>query len=272
MAPHPAPLSRIRWRGSKTKAVAALFLVYLAGCSAHVQRAEPNPSRFQGGSFVAPPKAPSLGEIVPAQSLPASDEELWIIEKPTAPVAANNQNGAASTQLISGSGMLLLVHGATLTPLPLKQTDVRANIDGCIASVDVHQRFENPSTELSEVVYSFPLPQNGAVNDFVMSVGNRHIRGIVRERAEAEKIYQEALGQGFLASLIVEQSPNVFVQRVANLEPGKQIDVEMRYFHTLPYRDGWFEYEFPLITGLRGRSAPAANRDGRNVAILPMRS
>ena len=67
---------------------------------------------------------------------------------------------------------------------------VTGTIDGYIASVGVKQQFQNPFDSKIEAVYVFPLPQKAAVNEFVMTVGDRRIRGIIRERQEAEKIYK----------------------------------------------------------------------------------
>ena len=36
------------------------------------------------------------------------------------------------------------------------------------------------------------LPDGAAVNEFVMSVGPRHIRAIIREKQEAQQLYREA--------------------------------------------------------------------------------
>ena len=69
-------------------------------------------------------------------------------------------------------------------------------IAGYIATVDVTQQFQNPYGEKIEAVYVFPLPHNAAVNEFVMTIGERHIRGIIRERQEAEQIYHEAAPAG----------------------------------------------------------------------------
>src|SRR4030042_1210316 len=74
-------------------------------------------------------------------------------------------------------------------PLPLRHTDVKAQIAGYIASVEVTQHFHNPYDEKIEAEYVFPLPQNSAVNEFIMIIGERKIRGIIRERQEAERIY-----------------------------------------------------------------------------------
>jgi Ca-activated chloride channel family protein len=136
-------------------------------------------------------------------------------------------------------------------PLPLKHTDVRATVSGYIGAVEVVQQFHNPYSGKIEAVYVFPLPHNAAVNEFLMVIGERRIRGIIRERKEAEQIYQEAKQQGYVASLLTEERPNVFTQSVANIEPGREIDVTIRYLHTLDYHDGWYEFVFPMVVGPR---------------------
>jgi len=136
-------------------------------------------------------------------------------------------------------------------PLPLKRTEVNASVAGYIGSVEVVQQFHNPYSSKIEAVYVFPLPHNAAVNEFIMTIGERRIRGIIRERKEAEEIYQAAKSQGYAASLLTEERPNIFTQSVANIEPGKEIDVTIKYFHTLDYVDGWYEFVFPMVVGPR---------------------
>lgn len=142
-----------------------------------------------------------------------------------------------------------------LIPLPLKHTDVNASVAGYIASVNVTQQFHNPFAEKIEAVYQFPLPQDAAVSAFVMTVGppdaRRRIRGIVREKEEAEQLYAAARAQGFNASLLTQVRPNIFEQKVANIEPGQQIDIDITYFNTLSYADGWYTFVFPMVVGPR---------------------
>ena len=130
-----------------------------------------------------------------------------------------------------------------------------ASITGYIATVDVEQQFHNPFDSKIEAVYQFPLPQDAAVSEFVMEVGppedRRQIRGIIREKEEAERIYNNARAQGFNASLLSQIRPNIFEQKVANIEPGKQIDINIRYFNTLGYADGWYTFTFPMVVGPR---------------------
>lgn len=181
-------------------------------------------------------------------------EELWVIAKGMTPAQeAPDRPGC-------GALMAKLPDAEKDVPVPLKHTAVVANVDGYIATVDVTQQFQNPYDSKIEAVYVFPLPDNAAVNEFVMTVGERKIRGIIREREQAERIYNEARSQGHIASLLTEERPNIFTQKVANIEPGKQIDINIRYFNTLQYDDGAYEFVFPMVVGPRYN--PPATADG----------
>lgn len=152
-----------------------------------------------------------------------------------------------------GCGELIIQdhNGRKNVPIPLDHTEVTAQIQGYVASVHVEQRYRNPYGEKIEAVYVFPLPQDAAVNEFVMTIGDRHIRGIIRERAEAERIYHEARAQGYVASLLTQERPNIFTQSVANIEPNKKIDINITYFNTMSYVDGSYEFVFPMVVGPR---------------------
>ncbi|MCY4487175.1 MAG: VIT and VWA domain-containing protein [Deltaproteobacteria bacterium] len=187
----------------------------------------------------------------PVRTLDA-DEELWIIV-PRRPADADPTPAEPGQP---GSGALVATrpsgdkHEAEV-PLPLKHTEVHAAITGYVGTVDVTQQFANPFDEKIEAVYMFPLPEKAAVSEFVMTIGERRIRGILREKEEAEAIYREARAQGYQASLLTQHRPNIFEQKVANIEPGKRIDVNIRYFHSLAYRDGWYTFVLPTVVGPR---------------------
>ena len=162
------------------------------------------------------------------------------------------------TRLVEGRGGVTPIDRTTpptaeptLIPLPLKHTDVSAQVSGYIATVDVTQQFHNPFAQKIEAVYQFPLPHDAAVSEFVMQIGDRQIRGIVREKEEAEQLYRQAREQGFNVALLTQVRPNIFEQKIANIEPGKQIDVSIRYFNTLSYADGWYTFVFPMVVGPR---------------------
>lgn len=187
--------------------------------------------------------------------LVTASDELWII-------ARSSESPAPQGDDAPGSGALMAQLEERQIPMPLKHTDVRASLSGYIATVQVVQQFHNPYDTKIEALYVFPLPANAAVNEFIMTIGERRIRGIIRERQEAEAIYQAAKRQGYVASLLTEQRPNLFMQSVANIEPGKAIDVTIKYFHTLAYVDGWYEFVFPMVVGPRFNPPGSTNGIG----------
>src|SRR5687767_4495160 len=126
----------------------------------------------------------------------------------------------------AGSLEILGKDGKSSGLCPLKHTDVSAEISGFLARVTVRQQFWNPSQEKIEAVYAFPLPHNSAVDDMTLHVGERTIRGLIKRREEAQKIYQQARQQGHVAALLDQERPNIFTQSVANIEPGAEIEVE----------------------------------------------
>lgn len=227
--------------------LAAFIASLLSGCKSKMPTAATPIPGLRSGLPSMACGGQVLGDSLPGDrsalfSMPA--DELWVIARSSEP---SQQAGDDSP----GFGALMAQIEERQVPMPLKHTDVRASVSGYIGSVQVAQQFHNPYDTKIEAVYVFPLPHNAAVNEFIMTIGERRIRGIIRERKEAEEIYQSAKRQGYVASLLTEERPNIFTQSVANIEPGKAIDVTIKYFHTLAYVDGWYEFVFPMVVGPR---------------------
>jgi Ca-activated chloride channel family protein len=145
---------------------------------------------------------------------------------------------------------------------PLKHTDVKASISGFLARVTVTQEFENPYADKIEAVYTFPLPQDSAVDDMTILVGDRTIRGKIKEREEARQIYEAARNAGYVAALLDQERPNIFTQAVANIEPGKKVTVTISYVETLKYEEGSYEFSFPMVVGPRYIPGNATGKSG----------
>ena len=217
-----------------------------------------------------PGSAPPVPLVLDA-STQSFEEEIWVIAKADPiPWLDEDTPDPGSGKLVANITSEDEVDGTSEVPLPLQHTDVDAAIAGHISTVQVKQQFANPFDTKIEAVYVFPLPEKAAVSEFLMVIGERTIRGILREKEEAEAIYQAARDQGYGASLLVQHRPNIFEQKVANIEPGKAIDVDITYFHTLAYKDGWYSFVFPTVVGPRfspsGSSDPiyAVHRGGRS--------
>ncbi|MBG1259164.1 after-VIT domain-containing protein [Nostoc commune] len=134
---------------------------------------------------------------------------------------------------------------------PLKHTEVIAKIAGNLSRVEVIQSFENPFTQPLEAVYIFPLPDEAAVDDMEIKIGDRIIKGNIKKREEAVAIYEKAKQEGRTAGLLEQQRDNIFTQSLANIKPGEQIDVTIRYTESLKFEAGNYEFVFPMVVGPR---------------------
>lgn len=153
----------------------------------------------------------------------------------------------------TGSGSLEAVDpaGKKLGTCALKHTDVKVRVSGFVASVYVKQLFQNPYKQKIEAQYTFPLSSTGAVDDMTMRIGSRIIRGTIKKKQEAHQIYNQAKAEGHVASLLDQEKPNIFTQYVANIEPGKDIEVTIHYVDVLPFESGFYTFAFPTVVGPR---------------------
>ncbi len=266
-----APVNRKSITGTVAATLSATVML-LAGCASRADYGKA--SRRSSTPHVRVPGHPDSGgtaRVRKASPHPAHSwervgtfDELWVIQKPDAatlpaPVASR-----------PGQGQLAVFENGKKNLLPLEHTDVTARISALLSVVKVRQRFRNSRKEPIEVVYTFPLPGDAAVTDFLMTVGRRRIRGIIRERRDVRLIYEEARRQGYVAALLTQKRPNVFSSSVAGIRPGKPIDVEVTYFAPLRYSAGELEFVFPMTvprSSAARADSPPARRNGRDIAI-----
>ena len=145
----------------------------------------------------------------------------------------------------------LRVRGDAALELPVRHTDVRVEVTGFVAHVELSQVFANASAKPIEAVYTFPLPEHAAVEGFTLVAGDRHIEAEVRKREEAKQVYEQAKAQGHTAALLDQERPNIFTQRVANLPPGEEIRITLQLSELLTYDAGEYTFTFPLVVGPR---------------------
>jgi len=140
--------------------------------------------------------------------------------------------------------------------LPLKSTTVDVKVSGVIADVRVVQRYRNEGTQALEARYVFPASTRAAVTALTMRVGDRVVQAQIREKQAARREYAGAKQAGKSASLLEQHRTNVFQMSIANLMPGDDIDVELRYSETIIPTDGTYRFVFPTVVGPRYNGAP----------------
>lgn len=204
------------------------------------------------------------------------------IRQCTAPVvqsvsSVNSEQRTAAPKI----GGLFSKSGGQQQTFPLQHTEVMARVTGNVSRVEVTQTFTNPFNKPLEAVYVFPLPDEAAVDDMEIRVGDRIIRGLIKKRQEAKQIFEQAKQEGKTAGLLEQERDNVFTQSLANIKPGEKIDVTIRYTDSLKFEKGNYEFAFPMVVAPRYNPIQGAanaskvnpptqiaeTRDGNNIGV-----
>jgi Ca-activated chloride channel family protein len=138
-------------------------------------------------------------------------------------------------------------------------TRMQVQVTGNVARVHVQQEFSNAGEDWVEGLYVFPLSRDGAVDELLMRIGERTIRGDVQEKAKAQALYNDARAEGRRASIVEQERPNLFTSAVANIAPHTSATIEITYLETLPFRDGRYTLNLPLA--ITPRYTPGAPQD-----------
>jgi Ca-activated chloride channel homolog len=138
-------------------------------------------------------------------------------------------------------------------------TRMHVQVTGNVARVHVEQVFSNAGEDWVDGLYVFPLSKGSAVDELLMHVGERTIRGEVREKEKAQAMYAQARSEGKQASIVEQERPNMFSSAVANIAPRASLTIEISYLETLPLRDGRYTLNLPLA--ITPRFTPGAPVD-----------
>ncbi len=154
---------------------------------------------------------------------------------------------------------------------PLESVRLEGRAEGGIALSRLVQRFRNPHDEALEVVYTLPLPADGAVLGYVVRIGEKVVRGEIEPREKAEADYRRALYEGRTAGLLEQERADTFTQRLGNV-PGKtDVEVSIEVLQPLAFLAGLdgeaprWEYRFPTVVGVRYEGAPGRVGDAEKL-------
>ena len=161
-----------------------------------------------------------------------------------------------------GFGLLEVKHKNEQLQLPLQRVDLRARVVDRFALGTMTETFRNTFDEALEATYVFPLPGGGVVHDFEMHVAGRVVRGVVEERAEARRQYEQAMQEGKRAALLEKERDDVFTVQVGNIPPKEEVKIVISWSERLPYFDnGTIELRLPLVVAPRYIPGTPLDRD-----------
>ncbi len=150
--------------------------------------------------------------------------------------------------------------------LPLKSTQVNVKVSGVIADVTVVQTYKNEGQRAIEAKYVFPGSTRAAVHGMNVRLADRLITAKIKEKQQAKIDYAAAKTEGKTAALLEQHLPNVFQMNVANIMPGDDVKVELRYTELLVPTNGNYQFVFPTVVGPRYNSPQSSQANASWVA------
>lgn len=144
-------------------------------------------------------------------------------------------------------------------------SEAQVTIKGMLARVVLRQTFENVTDDWVEGVYVFPLPEDAAINRMVLEIGERRIVADIKEKQEAQRIYDQAKREGKRAALTRQERPNLFTQAIANIGPQEKVVIELQYHELVTYRNQTFSWRLP--TTLTPRYIPGVMKQDADTQV-----
>lgn len=137
-----------------------------------------------------------------------------------------------------------------LTPaLQIRSHHVNVSIEDGYAVTTVEQVFHNPHAKDLEAIYSFPVPERGAVGEFTVWIDGAPVTGEVLEKKQARQIYEEEKAAGHDAGLTEKDEYRTFDICVSPVRAGQDTRIRLVYLQPVFVDHGVGRYVYPLEEG-----------------------
>ena len=115
----------------------------------------------------------------------------------------------------------------------IRDVSIDARVREQVAEVQVSQTFYNPGSQVIESEYLFPLPEEGAIQNFVLMVDGREMPGRLLPKDEARRIYEEIVRTKRDPALLEYMGRGMFRTSVFPIPPGAERKVTLKYTQLL---------------------------------------
>ena len=159
----------------------------------------------------------SMGLVIP----PARSQGIIIDRRPTVPIARSYE---------------------------IREVNIDARVRDQVAEVQVSQTFHNPGSFQLDSEFLFPLPEEGAIQNFVLLVDGKELPGRLLPKDEARRIYEEIVRTKRDPALLEYMGRGLYRTSVFPIPPGADRKVTMRYTQLCKRDRDVIEFTYPLGT------------------------
>ena len=98
-----------------------------------------------------------------------------------------------------------------------------------------------------DATYVFPMSSNAAVYDMQMQINQKIIQAEIKEKDQAQEIFNAANENSNTATQLEQQRPNVFQMSLANINLDVPIVIKMKYTELLGPEKSKYRFAFPTV-------------------------
>jgi Ca-activated chloride channel family protein len=138
--------------------------------------------------------------------------------------------------------------GEIIPPLTVKYHRVQVEIRDQVARTSIDQVFINNYNRDIEGTFLFPLPENAAISEFALFVGDKKIVGDILDSREARRIYEDIVRRLKDPGLLEYIGRNTFRARIFPIPARGEKRVQLTYSEVLKAERGLVRYVYPLNT------------------------
>jgi Ca-activated chloride channel family protein len=154
--------------------------------------------------------------------------------------------------LVSAKGQGIIIDRRQHVPIShtyeIREVSIDARVRDQVAEVQVSQTFHNPGSFQLEAEFLFPLPEEGAVQNFVLMVDGRELPGRLLPKDEARRIYEEIVRTKRDPALLEYMGRGLYRTSVFPIPPGAERKVTMRFTQLCKRDRDVIEFSYPLST------------------------
>ena len=159
-------------------------------------------------------------------------------------------------------------------PVPLTGINVNAEINDVLSRVTMTQNYENRESKNIEAVYSFPLPLNGILLEFTVTIDGKTKHGEVLKKSKAREVYEDAVEKGDSAAMLEKIDEGLYSMSVGNILAGQKISISFTYAEFNIWNGSLLRFYLPSVVapkfgspekaGIEAYQAPITSLDAQN--------
>ncbi len=146
----------------------------------------------------------------------------------------------------------------------------QGRLDAVLFELTLRQTYRNMSSQVLEVVYTFPLPPMAVLLGFASELNEERQEGVIVAKREAERQYEESLEEGDAPVMLEAHDDGLHTANIGNLKPGDELVLECRFAQLLNFEQGRLRVSIPTTIAPRYGHAEQAGLQPQQVPLASM--